>query len=1243
MAETKQRKAYRKSLCEKLVGPGGNEQRIRILEEIDGRITASKDREAGERVRELLEVEDRLSLLQEAEALIASGRISLRLTKELLRCLQSEGLEGEARRLEEMLQGFRIRQVEDLLKGEGDLSATWEAYLEVRDDQGFPQELARSLEERLKSILEKLNEGSQRAFFRTAAEDLEDRATAALGITDELESEERIRRFLDVRQEIRTFLKFFQGDARHRRMLRRLARRLRIEADEAKLAQRLERIFGYRFVKILETAVLAGILAVLALFILEWMISPLPEGIEDLFLWIDTSICGVFLFEFGLKMVFSPARLRYFLRHFIIDFLPSIPYGLLLEKILPSLENLDYLRGIRAARLIRLARLIRYVRAVRPVIRLFRLFAFAFRGLDRLVEHLAPVLNYNLIFFEPPRPAAKEILSVARLEGRLAHQIRSVIPQVPPARRQEILREQAGCLMRRLSSCEAAGIPLAMGPRGDAGGDLQAREVPVEEAIQALHRLTPAQMESTLNPKSLKMLGRLLRLLNVPLLRSLPIVGPAARAAGKQPPPAAVAAAGRILGQSLARRLALLEWCGDLSGIVTGPQLLDRVATTIMQATRRPAFRLLTLGAIFLLVKAALGILDVSWLNGVLEFLTRALGIPIIIVGLLSAAILSLGRWLKSIAGEATETYQRTAEAQYINLLEDEKLRWKQENLRELYDRVLVPEARVLGLEIPEAQGRRFLEETIDSKKSVIPPRELEEAMVNVGLLYRDYLDGTPFHSSDTKVAEQLIGNLSLRAIRRELLQYSPRERKRLRKLDLSKDRTAFGGPLLWFRFITESLALETAKLLLEYNQKAIPLQEIEYWQKREPERVKRFQDWVRARMEGTGFLEPGWKEPRVGATDFTALHFLSVNPKREHWIRERYGEDVLRAVFEDRRRLIRHVFGTWPFHRLPKHERTINVYQIYRARLSGGRIVFLPLHAIRWYLRGLLWLFKKVHRAVQEIRHPEGMHRRQRNLEAPFHVAKRKIERMRKPVLFGHLQMRALFDVEYLGLNVPWGNPYEGSTCEEDLARIDAQPLEREFYRKLLRQRGEQLARWECHLKDHFQSAVGLDEFLRSLDPRLAGRRNEILRAWALAYACDYLELRTLLEVGDMLESFRRAEISKRKKLPRFFVKRKAALLKGVLERKEVAPQTFRMALRWAPGKLLPTLEVCALQGVDGCRELARSRLERIAAEASRFSSFLTTLRATQTLSIFDLEYIQIMVRELGAYEGPEFTSKKR
>ena len=86
---------------------------------------------------------------------------------------------------------------------------------------------------------------------------------------------------------------------------------------------------------------------------------------------IDTGACWIFLIEFFVKLsMVRGSRASWFWRHFLIDFLPSIPFGL----IAMSLGVLDNARAGRALRLLRLFRLTRYARAI----------GFLARGFDRL-------------------------------------------------------------------------------------------------------------------------------------------------------------------------------------------------------------------------------------------------------------------------------------------------------------------------------------------------------------------------------------------------------------------------------------------------------------------------------------------------------------------------------------------------------------------------------------------------------------------------------------------------------------------------------------------------------------------------------------------------------------------------------------------------------------------------------------------------------------------------------------------
>ena len=94
----------------------------------------------------------------------------------------------------------------------------------------------------------------------------------------------------------------------------------------------------------------------------------------------------------------------------------------------------------------------------------------------------------------------------------------------------------------------------------------------------------------------------------------------------------------------------------------------------------------------------------------------------------------------------------------------------------------------------------------------------------NIRLLYQDYLDGSPFHRSDTKASVQLLGNLAITNLRRSHLGHLLREGRALDRLDLNRAGRIFGGPHLWFSYITRMIVQETAILLLDYNRHAIPL-----------------------------------------------------------------------------------------------------------------------------------------------------------------------------------------------------------------------------------------------------------------------------------------------------------------------------------------------------------------------------------------------------------------------------------
>jgi hypothetical protein len=184
-------------------------------------------------------------------------------------------------------------------------------------------------------------------------------------------------------------------------------------------------------------------------------------------------------------------------------------------------------------------------------------------------------------------------------------------------------------------------------------------------------------------------------------------------------------------------------------------------------------------------------------------------------LGVLCLLPLLIGLWFRQIAGEATGFCTQVAEAQFITATKQLKRRFAQRHRAVLHARVIAPELELSGGDALDP-GTFPGEPAEDCRGD--PTRAAVE------LLFDDYLDGAPFHRSDTKTTTQLLGNLALVSLRETRLGYSRRERKRLRRLDLENARPSLRGPYLWFHCISRSLAQQTAKLVVDYNAHALPL-----------------------------------------------------------------------------------------------------------------------------------------------------------------------------------------------------------------------------------------------------------------------------------------------------------------------------------------------------------------------------------------------------------------------------------
>ncbi|WP_171039876.1 hypothetical protein, partial [Streptococcus pseudopneumoniae] len=167
----------------------------------------------------------------------------------------------------------------------------------------------------------------------------------------------------------------------------------------------------------------------------------------------------------------------------------------------------------------------------------------------------------------------------------------------------------------------------------------------------------------------------------------------------------------------------------------------------------------------------------------------------------------------------------------------------------------------------------------------------------------------------DDKASIQLLGNLSIQNIRSQTLGIGGKELRKLERLVLEKGSILTLGPYMWFRFITESLAIETAKLITEYNSTCIPLKQLHL---ASPEARKRFEDFVEDHKGSAETSLPRGdrgREARAGEVlsnaSFTAFDFLGPTRESDAAVRHRYGDEVLKALKRDRRAVIRDVFGT--------------------------------------------------------------------------------------------------------------------------------------------------------------------------------------------------------------------------------------------------------------------------------------------------------------------------------------------
>ena len=200
----------------------------------------------------------------------------------------------------------------------------------------------------------------------------------------------------------------------------------------------------------------------------------------------------------------------------------------------------------------------------------------------------------------------------------------------------------------------------------------------------------------------------------------------------------------------------------------------------------------------------------------------------------------------------------------------------------------------------------------------------------------------------------QLLGNLALSNLRRSHLGHLLREGRTIDRLDLSRSGGLFGGPYLWFNYITRMLVQETALSdsglqpprgsarspgLLARRRSASKFRN---WLadrlKIDPEEVwlpeLSATDAVTRRQLGppgkSTMIAAGRPQARCDSSarkeagafletvEFTAVDFLADEPERDCEIHARFGPQVAELVRRDRQQNVRRAFRSFPLHELP-------------------------------------------------------------------------------------------------------------------------------------------------------------------------------------------------------------------------------------------------------------------------------------------------------------------------------------
>ena len=1077
---------------------------------------------------------------------------------------------------------------------------------------------------------------------------------------------------------------------------------MRLQAD-------LERRFGPRNVLLWERMVFLAITLVMGL-----LVASIWYGGSSWLLWMDTAVCAFLLVDFFVKAVhagFNPVWLR---RHVLTDLLPALPIGLVAVQGTTG-EMAPLLKALRFQKVARSLRLLL------PLIRLYRAATFFLRGLDRIVRQNARLLMGEALLFPTPaeRRRAREGSSSfdARLWGarsqvdRLFH---AALERADDAGRVELAAARQKCLKR------AAGAPVPLTDSCLDPRDGRRAGLPIaEDLLDRLARIRSEEVEGRLGRDAVSRLARGARIVARSPLRHAPLVGRWIPVDAGALPDSRVAA--RVLREAARSAAAFgrgVFWWADLKGTLTPGEVVGRVGSTLVARSARPAVRLLAIGGAYLLLRLVLhgfgfepadaaliaagesegsglgleamsgdggggGQRDLGGVRGlvleVFAIVNRLTGVVLVVLGSICLAFLAIGAWLQRLARDTTVFHEQVARAQFLHLTESIKARARLADAALLEQRVFEPERalrpHVPSLDTSDQDRLRFLQGLERFMTAGISPPSPDvgfDAVSRTVMLYRDLLDGALLVHSDTRATSQLLGNLALQRMLTHAARIDGSMRRTLKGLDLERRRTFLRGPYLWFHSITRALSSRSARLIVDYNAHAIPLGEMD---RSTPEDRRRHEAWLRREAwngdEGESVRASAGGRAAQLTTAFTALHFLDASKARDHEVEARFGSQVLARLREDRRLLVRTVFGTSPLHELPLESRVLNVRLLYADWIEGGKVWLAPARLVGLGFRAG-WLAGRVLvRAIGTIRRPEDALRHGGAGAADFHVASRKIDRMRGPGALAAAELRAILDPEYCGLALPGlqGRSGGGGSVPQvwvDADYLGANPATRD---RLSAHRAR--AAWCLMLLERECAAGLLDRLSAALGVRLE-EDPESMRALAFILVADDDEIRSRLFANEVLEEATcdalRFGIPRgrgwtalrlRVRFERWWRRgggkerlMKAAVRAGVLggvPRDDERPGAAR-GERWRVRRVKHAAWSTLVADVDGARrafESARKedavrRADQAAAESrladalrhpARITEQIVTLRAVQTLSLVDVRAYRRHVWELGEY----------